>query len=88
MLLVEVELAAIQADGTLHSHTKAYTNDEGGFRFTRIPVGDYLLMVSNPSGQSPRERYFWPGGVTRERAQPIRIDGPAHLDGFELKVIR
>lgn len=73
----------------------AVTNDRGEYRLSGLPAGDYLVSLQPAmnvvltAGQPPPpppSRLYYPGGVSRENAEPVHVDGGAEAVDTDLAV--
>jgi hypothetical protein len=65
---------------------RAATNDDGSFMISNMPPGKYQLAVNYtilPEFESPYSTSFYPGTVSRERAQVIEIAPGKDIQGIK-----
>jgi len=68
-----------------HFSAPVLTDIEGRFEFTKIPPGEYVVLVEM-EGRFPYATRYYPGVSSTETARKIHIDGPQTIEGIDFSV--
>jgi hypothetical protein len=68
------------------------TDDLGNFRLYRLPPGNYFVRIENTSinvqtGRQVTQRAYYPGTVSIENAQPLKVADGSEVSGIRFSVI-